>query len=222
MAKFYISINQFAEFSEATESSKKRIIKQQKTPNKFLIPWYQKAKGAIKKFFTDTKDYSPIENAIKELEAKVPINDRQRNDRAASIQALEVMKKIKLPRILSSLSYEVVTTDDKEIHINDVDVKIAPEIIIKASYKNEIIYGAVKIHICKGKPFNHVQCSYVAALLYQHLTKKVIKKGERVLPELCLCLDVFAERLVPAPENIAAVSSTIRIICGDIKRLWSA
>ena len=222
MAKFYISINQLAEFSEATESSKKRIIKQQKTPSKFLIPWYQKAKGAIKKFFTDTKDYSPIENAIKELEAKVPINDRQRNDRTASIQALEVMKKIKLPKILSSLSYEVVTTDDKDIQINDVDVKIAPEIIIKARYKDEIIYGAVKIHICKGKPFNHVQCSYVAALLYRHLLKKVAKKDERVLPELCLCLDVFAERLVPAPENIAAVSSNIKVICGDIKRLWTA
>lgn len=38
MSKYYISINQLATFTVGTESSKKRIIKQQKTPNKLLIP----------------------------------------------------------------------------------------------------------------------------------------------------------------------------------------
>ncbi|MBX9782775.1 MAG: hypothetical protein K2X48_05690 [Chitinophagaceae bacterium] len=59
MSKYFISTNQLAEYSQATEASKKRIIKQQKVPNKLLIPWYQKAKGAIKKFFSNTSDYAP-------------------------------------------------------------------------------------------------------------------------------------------------------------------
>jgi hypothetical protein len=220
MAKFYISVNQLAEFSEATESGKKKILKQQKAPNRLLIPWYQRAKGAIKRFFTNTKDYSPIEAAIQELEGRVPENDRQKNDRNVSIQALETMKKIKLPKLLSSLKYELITASEKDILINDVDVKVAPEIIIKAKYKEQTIYGAIKIHISKGKPFNHGQASYVATLVYQHITKKVAGKNDKVLPELCFCLDVFAERLVPAPENQIKEITAIKRICDEVKVFW--
>jgi len=220
MAKAIISANQLAEFSEATDYSKKRIVKQQKTPNKFLIPWYQRAKGAIKRFFSNTKDYSPIDDAIKELGKKVPLNERQKTDKVVSLQALDIIKKIKFPKILSSLSYEIVTTSDKDISINDVDVKVAPEIIIKASTENGIIYGGVKIHICKGKPFNHNQASYVATLVYQHLQKKVATKNDKVLPELCFCLDVFAERLVTAPNSPIKELAGIRKICDEIKTLW--
>ena len=220
MAKFYISVNQLAEFSEATEASKKRILKQQKTPNRLLIPWYQKAKAAIKKFFTNTKDHTPIDDAIKELELRVPSNERQKNDRAVSMQALEVMKKIKLPKVLSSLEYELITTKSKDILINEVDVIVAPEIIIKAEYRGEIIFGGVKIHISKGKPFNHAQASCVATLVYQHLMKRVASSKEKVLPELCLCLDVFAERVVAAPPNPLKEIKVIKKMCDEVKVFW--
>lgn len=221
MSKYYISINQFAEFSSATEASKKRIIKQQKIPNKLLIPWYQRAKGAIRKFFSDVKDYTPIDNAIKILEEKVPTNDRQKADKIASIQALELIKKLSLPKTLSVMNYELITADDKSLLINDVDIKVAPEIIIRAKYKNEVVYGAIKIHISKGKPFNHNQALYVSTLLHQFLVKKLAKRGERILPELCLCLDVFSERLVPAPPNIVKEMTEIKAVCNEVKMLWA-
>jgi len=220
MSKVYISINQFAEFSSSTDASKKRIIKQQKNPNKLLIPWYQKAKGAIKKFFSNVKDYAPIDDAIKTLQGKMTFNNRQRIDRVVSIEALELIKKIKLPKKLLLMDYELISADSKEININDVDIKVAPEIIIKAKLKNEVVYGAIKIHISKGKPFNHIQAIYVSTLIYYFLMRKVCKRNERVLPELCLCLDVFSERLVPAPDNLSTGIVTIRKICDEIKDVW--
>lgn len=220
MGKYFISVNQLAEFSSATVSSKKRILKQQKTPNKLLIPWYQKAKGAIKKFFTDVSNYAPIDEAIKQLEARNPINDRQKIDKIVSIQALEIIKKIKLPKILSYMEYELITTAEKSLLVNEVDIKVAPETIIKAKYNGSIYYGAIKIHISKGKPFNLNQATYVSTLVYQHLIKKIAKKGEKVLPELCLCLDVFSESLIPAPSNVIRKFGEIKIVCSEIKALW--
>jgi hypothetical protein len=220
MSKYYISVNQFAEFSSATASSKKRILKQQQVPNKLLIPWYQRAKGAIKKYFSNVKDYAPIDSAIKTLLEKIPISDRQRIDRTVSLEALEVIKRIKLPNLLSHIEYEIVLPEIKKTILNDVDIIVAPEILIKAKYKNEVIYGAIKIHISKGKPFNLNQCKYVSALIYRFLTKEMAKKNEKVLPELCLCLDVFSERLVPASENPLKEIAEISILCSEIKDLW--
>lgn len=221
MSKYYISINQFAEFSNANESSKKRILKQQKNPNKLLIPWYQRAKGAIRKYFVDVNDYSVIDKAIQILTEKIPSNNRQKIDRQVSIEALEELKRVKLPSILQHLDYEVITAIEKNLLINNVDIKVSPEVIIRAKYKGEVIYGAIKIHISKGKPFNLNQATYVATTMYQFLKKNVILDGEKVLPELCLCLDIFSGRLVPAPENITSEILKIKIICNEIKELWT-
>jgi hypothetical protein len=221
MSKYFISVNQLAEFSDATTSAKGRILKQQKAPDKLLIPWYQRAKGAIKKFFSNVKDYSPIEKAIRVLEEKHPITDRQRIDKKVSIEALELIRKINLPKLLMYIDYEIIVPETKKTVVDGVDIIVAPEILIKAKYRNEIVYGAIKIHISKGKPFNSNQCSYVAALIYRYLTKEVAKTNEKVLPELCLCLDVFAERLVAASPNPNRELSDVKIFCKEIRDLWS-
>ena len=46
-------------------------------------------------------------------------------------------------------------------------------------------------------------------------------KDDVVLPELCLCLDVFNERLVPAQENPDKVIGEIQGLCDEIKLLWN-
>ena len=56
--------------------------------------------------------------------------------------------------------------------------------------------------------------------MYQFLNKKVAKKGEIVLPELCICLDIFSGRLVQAPDNITNAVYNIKVICNEIKKLW--
>ena len=155
------------------------------------------------------------------MKEKTILNRRQQIDRNASIQALELLKKLKLPKILDKLDYEVIFSQEKSLYINNVDIIVAPEIIIRATYNGSIVYGAVKIHISKGKPFNLNQSTYVATTIYSFLSKKVAKKNEKVLPEICLCLDVFAERLTPAPANISSELSQIRAICGEIKELWT-
>jgi hypothetical protein len=222
MSKYFISTNQLAEYSQATEASKKRIIKQQKVPNKFLIPWYQKAKGAIKKFFSNTSDYAPIDKAISELIARTPTNKRQEIDKAVSVQALQELKQVRIPAALKHLDYEVISIEERSIMINNVDIIVAPEIVIRAKRKGEMFYGGIKIHISKGKPFSLFQAQYVATTVYRLLRKKIAKKEEHVDPKLCFCLDVFSGKLISPPADIDKEISKISILCNEIKSYWAA
>ena len=213
-----------AVFSEATLSKKKQILKQQVVPNKILIPWYQKAKAAIKIYFKNVRDHTPIYKAIDAIEKEaMPLKDWSKTNQQVSREALKKMMLIRLPRLLNNIEYEVVTVSARSIVIRGVEIKTAPEIIIMARINGDIVYGAVKIHISKSDPFNSQQAELVATVIYQFLKTKVAQPGEIVLPELCLCLDVFAGRIVGADKShFPSIMDQVRSICREIIKLWAA
>jgi hypothetical protein len=221
MPEFYISINQLAEFSRSTEAARRRIIKQQLTPNKVLIPWYQLAKAASKKYLLDVKNSQPLKDAIAVLIQRVPANKRQSTDRKVSIEALELVEIIKKPALLSEIRYELIIPGNKKIRIANVDITVAPDVIIKGTYKGKTIYGAVKIHICKTKPFDLAQSKYVSALLNKFLIDNIAKPGEVVIPQLCLSMDVFAQRIVSSSDDTTAEIKEIKRLCEEVKKIWS-
>jgi hypothetical protein len=222
MKDYFISINQLAEFSSATLASKKRIIKQQKVPDKLLIPWYQLAKGAAKKLFRNIHDYSPILEAIEKLTISTPKNNRQRIDREVSLEALEILKHFKFPEILKGLNYDTIVTAEKAVFVDDVRVIVAPEIIIRTQIDGKYIYGGIKLHVCKSKPFNFDQASYVATALHKFLTEKVARNEEIVNPDLCFCFDIFSQRLTSASNNIPNNFKNIKSFCSEVRELWLA
>lgn len=214
-----ISINQFAEFSKASNSQKLRIVQQQKKVNKLLIPWYQGAKGSIKKYLRNVNDIGPIEAQIEILKNKKPDNKRQNTDKNVSIEALERLIKMNLYKILGHIEYKILKPEIKSIQINGVVIMISPEIIIEAEIDGNIVYGAVKIHISKTKPFDLAQCNYVAVLLYDYLSE-TIESDASVLPQFCLCIDVFGDRIVSAKEDHKKESKEINTLCNEIAELW--
>ncbi|MEQ8473878.1 MAG: hypothetical protein RIC35_21960 [Marinoscillum sp.] len=217
-----ISINQLAEFHSATDASKKRIIKNQQSPNKFLLPWYQLPKARIKKCIELRGDKSPIEEAMKLLENKAPQNDRQRIDKQVSIEALERFVTMRLPSVLSDIGeYEIIRPSKKFLMIGEVEIIVAPEVVIKGRLNNQVVYGAVKIHISKNKPFDFTKATYVATTIKKYLEAAVAQENEFVIPDLCICLDVFSGRLVKAStESITFLE--IENICNELNRLWDA
>lgn len=117
-----ISLNQLAEFSESTPAVRKRIVNQQIKIDKRLVPWYQRAKSAIRKYLENVNDYTPIEEGIAILRQKIPASDRQKNDQKVSIEALQRVSSLKVPGILKRLKYELLRPDIKSIRIEGVDV----------------------------------------------------------------------------------------------------
>lgn len=222
MSNYLISLNQFADFSRATEKGKKRIIAQQLRPDKLKITWYQTPKARVRKFFELHCNLDPIKDGIKALMKKVPKNKKDENDRRTSIEALERFVEMKLPSILKEINYTVIKPESKSVAISEVEVKVAPEIIIKGTIEGKTVLGAVKIHISKNKPFDLIRSQYVASIIYKYLKDTIAKDGEIVLPELCFCLDIFGGRIVSVPSNFEAINVEIIKICNDIKRIYNA
>jgi hypothetical protein len=220
MPQYHISVNQFAEFSKATPARKASIVKQQIEINKFLIPWYQLAKGRIKKYFYDTRDIAPILSGIETLKTKQITKKRQILDRKVSIEALERVVKLQIPELLKSINYTIVKSEEKSVYVEEVSINVSPEIIIKAELNGKICYGGLKIHVSKGKLFDQTQSSYVSLLLKKFIEKHVAGEEEVVIPELCFCLDVFSDRLTPAPVDQLPYSEDIKAFCKELKKIW--
>ena len=76
-----------------------------------------------------------------------------------------------------------------------------PDVIIEGTLDGKIVYSTVKFHFSKTKPFDFEQAKLVSTLLFQFMKNIITSDDEKVLLELCLCYDVFAERLVSAPKD---------------------
>jgi hypothetical protein len=48
----------------------------------------------------------------------------------------------------------------------------------------------------------------------------VAKPSEIVDPKLCLCIDIFGERIVHASKEYIAELEEIRQFCEEIKEIW--
>lgn len=218
---YKISINQFADFSNGTEAKKRRIIKQQKTPNKFLVSWYQLPKARIKKSISNNGDLDPIFKGIEELKNRTPEKQRQVLDREVSMEALKRFINIKLPSILKDVPHDVIkTVPSKSLIVNGVEIVISPDVIFKLEIDGKIYLGAVKVHISKNNIFDNKQSRYISSLIYKYLKEVVAKDDEEVLDELCLAIDVFGEKVISTPRNLPKAINDIEVVCEEVKSLW--
>ncbi|WP_055436035.1 hypothetical protein [Lacinutrix algicola] len=211
---YVISINQLAAFSKATESGKKRIIKQQKQPNKFLVSWYQLSKARIKKSIANNCDLEPVFKGIEELKLRRPEKPRQISDKQVSLEALRRFVNIKLPKLLKDIPHDLIKkVPSKSIKISGVEIIISPDVIYKLKINGKVYIGAVKIHISKNNIFDNQQSRCISGLIYKYLKEVVALEGEEVLEELCLSIDVFGDKAISTPYNLPKVLNDIELIC---------
>ncbi|MBU3820428.1 hypothetical protein KO566_00015 [Flavobacteriaceae bacterium XHP0103] len=220
--RYVISINQFANFYKGTESVKKRIIRQQKEPNKFLVAWYQLPKSRIKKSIENNCDLEPILKGIEELKLRQPQKPRQVLDRAVSLEALNRYVNIKLPDLLKSVPYEIIkNVEFNSITIKGVEIIISPDVIFRLKANGKTYLGAVKVHISKSNVFDNIQSRYISSLLHKYLKEVVAQADEEVLEDLCLSIDVFGEKVISVPKNLSKSLLEIEVICEEVKSIWN-
>ncbi|MDO6673940.1 hypothetical protein Q4517_00060 [Tenacibaculum sp. 1_MG-2023] len=219
--EFFISINQFVDFSKGTEATKKRIIRQQKEPNKFLITLYQTSRASIKKSIVNNGDLKPTIEGLEKLKSKIPIKPRQVLNKTISIEAIQRYMKIKIPSILKNHKIQIIKKPKvKSIFIEGVEILISPDVIFTMEYNGEKYIGGVKIHISKRNIFSLKDSQKVAFLIEEYL--KVIEKEyeANVLPELCFSLDVFDGRMISSPNNKFLFLEEIKETAREVKSLW--
>lgn len=220
--EYKISINQLADFTIATDAKKKSIIRQQKKPDPFLIPWYQLAKSKMKKSIALNGDLNPVESGIEELKVRVPKNQRQVIDRQVSIEALRIFKEFKLPELLKDFPFTIIKSKKvKSIYINGVKVTISPDVIFRLKIDGKNYIGGVKLHVAKGNIFDRKQLKYISSLVHKYLKDIVAEEDDIVMSELCLSMDIFGKRIIRAPKNTSKKLFEVHEFCDEIKLLWN-
>ena len=221
MSLYKMSINQIADFSEASEAKKRQLIKQQQNPNKFLIPWYQLAKARMRKSLANKGDLRPVYDAIETLINRVPENNRQEIDKRVSQEALDRFIKMNISKLLGKYEYQSFKPEQKSVIISGVEIIIAPDVVIRAEIEGQTYLGGVKLHLAKGNQFNLHKSRIVSFLVYKYLLT-IASDGEKVLPELCFSIDIFAGRIMPSDkEDSDLLNQELRELCEEIKYLWN-
>lgn len=219
--EYFISINQFVDFSKGTDSKKRRIIKQQKNPNPLLISLYQTPRASIKRSLANNGDSKPIIEGLERLKSKIPVKPRQVMNKTVSIEAIKRYMNIKIPSILRNHKIDIIKKPKiKSIFIEGVEILISPDVIFTMEYNNRKYVGGVKIHISKHNIFKKEDSVKVAVLIERYLNIISSDYNAEVLPELCFSLDVFDGRMISSPEEKTLILSEIKDIAREIKTLW--
>ena len=221
MRNYLISLNQFADFTIATERGKIRIVRQQLSPNPFRIHWYALAKARIKKSLQNQGDLVPIYQALEILKKRIPKNRREISDKENSVLALNRYLGMRLPKIFIEKNYSILKPVIRTTEVGNLTIIVAPDVVIKANIDGRIVLGAIKIHVSKSKPFDYSQSKKISAILYKYLNE-IKKESEIVEPKLCFSLDVFSDRIVSAPVNIEEALLEIEKSCEEIRAIWKS
>lgn len=219
--EYLISINQFVDFSKGTDSKKKRIIRQQKEPNKFMVSLYQTSRASIKKSLSNNGDSKPIIEGLQRLKEKTPVKPRQILNKTISIEAIQRYMEIKIPKILKNHKIDIIKKPEiRSILIEGVEILISPDVIFTMVYNGERYIGAVKIHISKRNIFQLQDSKTVSFLIEQYLKSIQDNYKAKTLPELCFSLDVFDGRMITSPRNKVFFLEKIKEIAKEVKSLW--
>ena len=220
MANYHISVNQFAAFAKATPKGKKRIISNQIKVDLVLVSWYRTAKAFMRKYFQNFNSTAPLKECIEKLNAKEVKTKHDAIDKRVSIEAIEKLLHIVFPRPLYNSHYEFLKAEKTPVNINDVDISITPEAIFKTKINGIVVYGGIKLHFGKSRPFDYTQCRYISILLQDYIKNNILKPGEKVEPKLCLCVDIFSERVVSSEGKSSTEVAKIKELCNEIKEIW--
>ena len=224
MKKCIISINQYADFIKSTDAKKKRIIKEQKKPNKFRVAYYQLAKAGIRKTLTDNGSLKHIEDALSKLSSRVPKNKRQISDKHVSIEALQKFLKLKIPKIMKDDKLEFLNPKlfKNDIEVHGVSIIVSPEIIFKLNIDGQEVLGGLKLHVSKSNAFDNEQQQVIASAVCKYLEKNVAETGQIVLPEFCISLDIFGNGYITNTSALKNVVESYQKECIEIIKIWDA
>lgn len=221
--KYLISINQLVDFSKGSESKKKRIIRDQKKPDKFKISWYQTPRASIKKCLSNNGDRNYIIDGLERLKNKItdPDKPRQLQNKSASIKAMQSFLRVEIPKILKNHKLTLIKKPKtKSFFVDGVEILVSPDLIFTMEYKGKVYMGGMKIHLSKGNIFEPRESKIVAAVIQSYLESISKEYKAEVLPELCMSLDVFDERIVSSPVEVEKYLDKIKFICNEVKRYW--
>lgn len=196
---------------------RRTIVEQAKNPKAYITARYKEAKDAIKAYFTSGYREEIIDKCIKALKAIEPESDFQQNDRATSLELLDVVRDTDFPDF-DGYKIEPFKGDNTLLSLHGVDISVNPDLVIL----NEREVGIIKLHTSKNNALTDESSLYIATILHNFASTHLAASGREANREICISYDTFAESLVPAPVSIKRRWSHIEAACKEIALLWDS
>lgn len=220
--EYKISINPLVTFSKGTDSKKRKIIRDQKNPSVIRVGWYQTPRACIKKSISQNGNNNEIIKGLERLKDRVVEKPRQIQNKDVSIQAMKKYLNIELPEILKNHNLNIIKKrETKSTWINRVEIVVSPDVVFTLDYGEKRYIGGVKIHLSKGDIFDLNESKMVATILNKHISEIAKKYNAIPLPEICLSIDVFGQRIISSSKKPKRILKEVENICNEVKQIWN-
>lgn len=217
-----ISANKLGEYLLCTSPTRrKRIIQDQKAPNRAVVPMYRLAEQPLADFFVGGHDRSAIDRAVVRLRSDHSGTPWAIKDRRNTADALDEVLAL-APRLPSDgMTYIRGPERPQLLRIKGVDVSVAPHFLLLFERRGVACVGGMKLHFPKSEDaaLEHKGGEYVATLLHQWITAYG-PRDRKVMSSHCLSVDVFRRSVVAAPSATTRRMADIAAACEEIAAHW--
>lgn len=215
-----ISINELTKFVKASDAKKLSIVKGQKYPPIVPTSYYRPVVLALSKFIKSDFDTDIVLDAIEKLQGKVvdPKKKQATTKKANQIAALRQFLKMEFPETFQSIKCSFSSPKVKACKLSDVNVVVAPEIIIRREVAGVKYIGAIKFDIHKDEL--DFSIGRQRASLIEYFLNNFKNDDERVDKKYCLCVDVMHGNIYRPTHNIMEDMLILEEACGEVYKLW--
>lgn len=220
-----ISLNKLGEYAaESNPSRRRRIVRDQKRPKNFIVPYYDPVRDAVVSYIAnDEANLSPLRDAINKLEGESPTSTWKEQRLQSCLDTIAAFRS-QFDTVLGQEEIYAVParkTDPASIQVEGVKVSIRPDLLVygKDGRGKEIV-GAIKLHFSKGHPLNDTSGKYVATLLHRHVEERLASNGLYPSRKWCLVLDIFEGERFTAPRSYKRRRKNLAAACEEIRTIW--
>ena len=207
----------------ASPTRRHAIIRNAKFAPTYLLIRYSSARDVLCRFLTD-----PIRDRRLLIQAQSDQKDKglraktdfKRNDALLSGEAIGAFGRTQIPSGFSSLTFRKWDLDIIPLSISNVDVSISPDLICEHPKNRQT--GAAIIQLSKAvssKSWRAEHSASVASLVWMQC-EKTFGEGVNSQRKLCFSIDVFAQKITPAPTSYKRRMRDFEAACNEIAMFW--
>ena len=222
-----ISANQLAEYALASPSRRRAILKNAKFAPTYLVIRYGEARKAICSYLSNDLRPSGFladeETRLLELSKTAPTQFQQ-NDAALSAEALKQFKKLTNQKGIPSTATFSPARNLPNLNLGTSNTDVSVSIDLISYNKNKDCVGGVLLQTSKAvaaKSWRDDHSKYVSSLVWI-LAERHMQKLGKVDRKLCMCVDVFGQRVTQAPPNYKSRLANLEAACDEISALWDS
>lgn len=215
-----ISVNKLAEFMTAKAGRQRQILRDQKYPTDYKGMYHKEAAEAISICVaSNLENIGVVERAIASLEQISPEKIGTQRRVAANIDALEAFLQMLDEVDMTGATPSLGEHAPPKHSIQNVEISVRPEIILRGNGKAGPIIGAMKLHFPTTFALNPVTAGYVSAVC-QEWAKSHLDADATVWGPYCNVVDIGSRQFYPGVKTTVARMRDVEAACQNIAALW--